>query len=1199
MTSLSRCARLLAALSIAAAGAVHLRAQIGTNHPATGPYSPASQSSWGSANWPLGATFTAGPGSTLEVGVFSANATQIVLEIYTQDTGADAQYDYLMTKGPDNIWRAAVSGAPNLTLYAFRAWGPNWTYNSAWARGNSSAGFVSDCDSSGNRFNPNKVLFDPYARELSHNTWTPAMAGSNQNYNMYTSGGANISSTQTYAGPLATGTVDCRNVDTGHWAPKAVALVDGTSTGTKPGIAEKDAIIYESHVKGLTAHPSSASLTTLLSSYSGFQDAANIPANLQGTYAGAALMAGYLKDLGFNTIELLPVHETDNADDSTTAPSTSGGGYWAYFTYGFFAPDRRYSSDQTLGGPTREFKNMVAAFHAAGIQVYLDVVYNHSGEGATWDSTNEQAEITFFRGLDNSSYYTLGPGAPQAYTNYTGVGTSINGGSAPVQRLVIDSLNYWTNTMGIDGYRFDEAAELGRDGNSGFSNSATLLEDIATFASQNNVKIIAEPWDGQDGGEIGNFPAGWACWNGNYRDSIRQYMTGNVTGYGSGAGDLSYANAFFGDMTKMQAEGGPQKSINYIVCHDGYNMTDLVSYASPVTDLVWPFGFEQNGGNDNNSSWGSNPTLRRQAIRDFWTYQMFSRGVPMMIWGDEMGRTVNGNNNSYNIDSVATWNNYNMLATTSPDAIATGDLTGGTMPYDNNLGTFAGPANTNPNFAFLQHLLHLRAAHPALRQGDFTSESITFSNANGTGSFVPTQTASVEIFMNGSQVGDDDFIVLSNMATSAATYTVPPGPAGTHWAQVIDTSNASEGTSNFWTTFTGAVVSGSISVAAQSITVLETVAPTPVFTQQPISVTVAGGTVALSAAASNSPAYQWYFNGVALSNGTEVSGATDAILVLSNVTSAQAGSYYCVATNPSGTAQSSSATLTVSAASTPSRLTNISCRAQAGTGGSIIIAGFVVGGLGTSGDLSVLIRGTGPTLGQSPYKVPAVLPDPQLELYKGNPDGTSTLQQTVGAWGGNALIASTAASVGAFSWPLASLDSAILASLPESGYTAQVAGKSGDTGVALVEAYDATPAGTYTLASPRLTNLSARVQVGTGANVVFAGFVIAGPTAKTVLIRASGPTLGMAFSVPGTLSDPALTLNNVTTATTVVVASNTAWDGDPQIATTASQVGAFPWGPSSLDSAILITLPPGNYTAGVAGASGDTGVSLVEVYEVP
>jgi len=906
-------ARPLLAFALALVPAGLWAAAVGTNHPASGAYSPDNQAAWGTANWPLGATFTAGPGSTLQIGVYSANATTVVLEIYLADTGADAAYDYTMTKGSDNVWRAAVANAPAYTLYAFRAWGPNWPFNANWARGNSTAGFLSDCDSSGNRFNPNKVLFDPYARELSHDAWTPATQAAGESFSMYASGGANIASGQTYSGPLSGGVaIDCRKVDSGHWAPKAVALVDNTSTGPKPNLSQKDAIIYEAHVKGLTAHPSSVNLTTLLSAYSGFQDAANVPNNLRGTYAGAAYMAGYLKDLGFNTVEFLPIHETDNADNPSNAPTSGGGGYWGYYTYGFFAPDRRFASNQTPGGPTAEFKAMVAAFHNAGIEVYLDVVYNHSGEGGVWDaSTAAQAEVTFLRGLDNASYYTLVTGTPKYYWVSTGVGTNLNGGSAPVEQLVTDSLTYWAGTMGVDGFRFDEALELGRNGSGNFSSTAPLLVSIASLAKSSGFKIIAEPWDANDGSSgIGGFPAGWACWNGNYRDSIRYYMTGNLTGYVNGAGNLGYADAFYGDSAKMTAEGGPHESVNMVVCHDGFNITDLVSYGSQTnSSLTWPFGPSDGGTNNNlSSTWSGDQTLRRQIIRDFWTFQVLSRGLPMMVWGDEFGRTANGNNNSYNVDSVATWNNYNMIGTNSPDTVPTGDTTGGSMAYANNLGTFAG--TLNGNFAFLQYLLHLRSAHPAFRQQDYTSETIAFANSTNSGTFNQAATSTVQIYLHGSQVADDDFLVLSNLASAAVTYTIPAAPANTHWVRIIDTNNSSESLANFWSTSNGSVVAGTCSVGSRTIVVLEAVplAVAPAITLQPSGQTATvGRPVTFTAAASGTPAptYQWQKNNV------NINGATGASYSLAHVVPADAGSYKLVASNSAGTAASNAAALTV------------------------------------------------------------------------------------------------------------------------------------------------------------------------------------------------------------------------------------------------------------------------------------------------
>jgi len=1229
-----RVIRPVAGLMLAMAGpaaAPLSAAAIGSNHPSSGAYSPVNPSSWGGASWPLGSTFTSGPGSTLEVGVYSANATEIVLEIYLADTGADAAYDYVMAKGPDNIWRAAVAGAPGYTLYAFRAWGPNWPFAGAWARGNSSAGFVTDCDSQGNRFNPNKVLFDPYARELSHNTWTPAMQAAGEQYSMYTSGGADISPTQVYAGPLTGGVaVDCRSVDTGHWAPKAVALVDATPTGPRPALNQKDAIIYEAHLKGLTAHPSSVNLTALLSPYSGFQDAADVPDSLRGTYAGAAYMAGYLKDLGFNTVEFLPVHETDNAADPTTAPSTSGGGYWAYYTYGYFAPDRRYASNQSLGGPTAEFKAMVAAFHGAGIEVYLDVVYNHSGEGGVWDaSTSAQAEITFFRGLDNSSYYTLDPGDAQHYWVSTGVGTNVNGGSAPVRQLIADSLTYWSANMGVDGFRFDEAAELGRDGASDFSGASPLLQSIAALADAGGFKIIAEPGDVTDSDwhEIGEFPAGWACWNGNYRDSVRLYMTGNLAGYVDGAGGLGYADAFYGDSAKMAAEGGPQKSVNYVVSHDGFDMTDLVSYGTPPASLAWPFGPEQEGGADNSSSWGGSQSLRRQAIRDFWTFQVLSRGVPMMLWGDEFGRTVDGNNNSYNIDSVATWNNYNMIASNSPDTVPTGDTTGGTMGYNDNLGSFAGPINAN--FAFLQYLLHLRGAHAAFRQQDYVSEAITFTNADGSGGFNEAATPTAEIYVHGSQVGDDDFLVLSNMASSSVACTLPAAPAGASWVRIIDTDSSSEATANFWTASAGSTVAGTCAVGGQSIVVLEAVSPAPRIQAQPVDAAVSAGQDAsfqVAASGAGALAYQWQelqLGGTAwtsLADGSGFSGTATPTLTVAGAAPAMSGDEFrVVVTDSSGAATSWAVLLGVAggAPSLPSyRLGNISTRADVLTGSNIAIAGFAVAGpVGFAKQL--LIRAVGPGLGA--FGVPGTITSPELVL---NDSSGSPIVTDIG-WGSTLMpgtssapvtyrgaTAADFAGVGAFPLAAGSTDSAVVVDVPAGNYTVSVLGAGGGTGIGLAEVYEMNTSDPCVL-----TNISTRAYVGAQqAQVAIPGFVIFGSQPATLLVRAAGPALA-GFGVADPVANPVLEVDD---GGGDPIATDTGWAnlpvlGDSTLVTGSSSTagarqatpadfssaGAFQLAAGSADSAMVVRLPPGAYTAKVSGAGGTTGATLVEVYLMP
>jgi hypothetical protein len=368
----------------------------------------------------------------------------------------------------------------------------------------------------------------------------------------------------------------------------------------------------------------------------------------------------------------------------------------------------------------------------------------------------------------------------------------------------------------------------------------------------------------------------------------------------------------------------------------------------------------------------------------------------------------------------------------------------------------------------------------------------------------------------------------------------------------------------------------------------------PSFTSQPISVTVAGGTVALRATASNSPTYQWIKNG-----SIPVAGANDPVLLISDSASA-VGSYTCIATNAAGTATSSAATIALANTNDPGRMINLSCRALVGTGANVLIAGFAVGGQGTIGSESVLLRASGPAIGAAPFNVPGTLADPQLQLdWLGGGGGAVPLASNSG-WGGSSSIASIAASVGAFTWgDPASGDSAILTSLPAGPYTAEVSGAGGDTGVSLAEVYDTTPPGTRTALSPRLVNLSARVEVGTLSNVLIAGFVIGGSSARTVLVRASGPAIsGAPFNVPGALPDPVLTLANPNTG--AVVATNAGWTGGPEISGAAASVGAFQWSdPSSKDSAILVTLPPGSYTAQVSGSSGDTGVALVEVYEVP
>lgn len=766
--------------------------------PATGNYSAVDSDKWATANYKLGATVV---GSDVEFAVYSKNATKILLEIYEAAYGEDAKYTYWMAKGSDDIWRAKVGGIGAGTLYAFRAWGPNWEYSDEWNRGNSSAGYKKDYDASGNRFNPNKVLFDPYAKEISHDKSHPDVLA-------MVTGGTGSDGSSNPAVIYSTGEANkvngmaSRYFDTGKYAPKAVVVVDNTLTGTKPNIPQEKAIIYEAHVRGITKHESSASLSSILAGIDGFENITLevIPDNERGTYAGAAKLAPYLKALGVNTIELLPVHESDNDGNPD---DRHGGNYWAYMTYGYFAPDRRYSSDKSLGGPTREFKEMVKAFHDAEMEVYLDVVFNHSGEGGTWygDTDNfNTAELTFMRGLDNSSWYCVTSSAPGAYWETTGCGNNLQCDNPMVGQMVLDSLTYWIDEMGVDGYRFDLAPVVGREfdgSNWNYNPNSQLLKDIATLGAKRKAEMIAEAWDiGAYG--VGTFPAGWGEWNGRYRDAVRSYV---------GTGNRGSVNDFInGDYNNFNDQGGPHKSVNFIVAHDGFTLADLCSYEGAGNaqngTLTWPFGPSDGGNGDQNTlGFGHEQDAKRQANRNYIAIQMMSRGVPMIVWGDEFSRTQNGNNNPYNIDSVATWSNYNMINTKSPHLVATG----GSGSYHNNFGTFNNSSNVNGNFMFMKYMLNLKANEPALNQPDY-GVGYDFRKEDGTSELTDGDKC-VWLRINGSGVtGTDsegntvqgsDYLVFMNMHTEQISFALPKDN-GEIWSLIADTQSYFETNFNYW-----------------------------------------------------------------------------------------------------------------------------------------------------------------------------------------------------------------------------------------------------------------------------------------------------------------------------------------------------------------------------------------------------------------
>ncbi len=797
-----------------------MRRAVGTNHPSTGAHAPVETAAWASADWPLGAHRRGDGACTFAV--YAAAAEKVVLELYAAPLDQDSICDYDLRRGEDGIWRGAVAGVPAGALYGLRAWGPNWRFHPEWRRGNSAAGFVCDVDREGNRFNPNKLLFDPYARELSHAKVEPSVLAGGDDGGMYGTGGTDVSLAQTYVGALARGVpVDRRCIDTGRRAPKSVVIDDATAVGTKPGLPAADAAIYEAHVRGLTQHPSASRLARLVRGLTGFESVVDVPPALRGTYAGAALMAPYLKALGFSAIELLPVHETLAGDNPTDRP---GGNFWGYMTYGYFAPDRRYAADRSLGGPTREFKKMVAAFHAAGLEVYLDVVFNHTGEGGVWDATRACAEVLSFRGLDNATYYALVPNDPTAFWESTGCGNNLNASHPVVRRLVLDSLRYWTDELGVDGFRFDLAPVLGRDSERGygFNSHSRLLTEIADLAAARNIEVIAEAWDTAGGGyQVGNFPDRWAEWNGRWRDAVRRFMKGSLDG------DITPAEALHGDYLHFADQGGPDQSVNFICAHDGFTLADLVSYDNKNNQTGWPFG-PSDGGNDANDAWCSGwvpagsgcpdvPAFRRQRFRNCWTFQWFSRGVPMVVYGDELARTQNGNNNPYNIDSVATWNNYDMLASSSPHRVPTGAAG---EPYHDNFGLADGPTNRNPLFSFARYLADLRRRSKALRQGTYEM-SIYYSLPEGQPGYDGRRHRAFRVRIDGSGVGDRDYLLLINLDVEPVRFVVEPPDERTHWRRIIDTAHWAEAeTANCWPLTRATVIEHDYTAHACSIVVL-------------------------------------------------------------------------------------------------------------------------------------------------------------------------------------------------------------------------------------------------------------------------------------------------------------------------------------------------------------------------------------------
>ncbi len=702
-----------------------------------------------SAQTPLGATPVAGG---VQFAVFSQNATRIEVWIFPTATASTPTSRTALTKtdAVNHIWTVTVSGVGAGAFYGYRAWGPNWTYNASWTAG-SNLGFVSHADSNGNRFNPNKLLTDPYAKAVSGEPLRVMDGSGNYHYSTAILGGTN-----TYA-----------FVDSAAAMPKSIVVNDAAFswTGdTPPNKAMKDSIVYEVHLRGFTRNDSAVTSTQ------------------RGTYDGFKGRASYFSGLGVTAVELLPIHEYPQFDDPVGGAAADRLNFWGYMTTQFFAPNREYlcpdfsTCTATDGSQVTKFKEMVKAYHTAGVEVWLDVVFNHTFEGGA--CSGNAVRYINLRGLDNATYYTLADDKT-CYWDSTGTGNNLNASRPAVRKLILDSLTYWHNQMGVDGFRFDLAYELGREGSDGrnFNSNATTLVQIAQLAQTEGFKVVAEAWD-TGGYGVGQFPAGWSEWNGFYRDNIRKWAKG----------DNSQAGGLGSSITgTWSGFGSPAESVNFVTAHDGFTMNDLVSYNTKQngTGACNPTGADASSGSDTNDSWdsGGDAVLRRRQIRNFATHLLVHNGVPMLLAGDEFRQTQNGNNNGYMADNSCGW-----------------------IDWQKKLD--------NPGmYNFFRKLANFRKAHPALRRttavggADHDGDGYKDLGWHGTSPDTPDWSATshtLAFLMDGSSsetggpADAPDLYVAYNSYWTNLNFTIPTAPNSKCWWLLADTADWAEGTGNIY-----------------------------------------------------------------------------------------------------------------------------------------------------------------------------------------------------------------------------------------------------------------------------------------------------------------------------------------------------------------------------------------------------------------
>ncbi len=538
---------------------------------------------------PCGATWD---GKGTNFALFSANATKVELCLFNES--GDRELERIaLPEYTNQIWHGYLPDVGPATVYGYRVHGP---YE----------------PEAGHRFNPNKLLLDPHAcAHTGELTWNPALFG----YQMES---------------MDDLTFDER--DSAPFMPKCVVVdpsFEWSEARSHKRIPWDDTILYEMHVKGFT------------------KQFPKMKKELRGTYAGLGQkeVVDYIRSLGVTSVELLPIHRFVNDSQLLEKGLTN---YWGYNSIGFFAPDSRYAfeSEQTL----REFKEMVARFHEGGLEVILDVVYNHTAEG------NERGPTLSFKGIDNRSYYRLIHNQPRYYINDTGTGNTLNLSHGRVIQMVLDSLRYWVEQTKVDGFRFDLGTILAREPN-GFDNQSGFLKACTQDPVLNTVKLIAEPWDcGPGGYQVGEFPPGWGEWNDRFRDDVRAFWKGDV-----GASRLSTRLVASPDLFDRLGRK-PSACVNFITAHDGFTLNDIVTYNDKHNEAN---GEENRDGSSDNRSWNcgvEGPTddlevnrLRERQIRNFLATLLLSQGTPMMLAGDEFGRTQMGNNNAYCQDNEISW----------------------------------------------------------------------------------------------------------------------------------------------------------------------------------------------------------------------------------------------------------------------------------------------------------------------------------------------------------------------------------------------------------------------------------------------------------------------------------------------------------------------------------------------------------------